>query len=86
MIAESWWFAVIAGPLTIFTFLLWRFWLTYTVRMDKHKRRDELHTKILPADFNGWSGPTREKTKAWMRNSLLLLQNRRDSHSRSDIP
>jgi len=32
VIAESWWFVVISLPLTIATFLLWRFWLSHSTK------------------------------------------------------
>lgn len=38
LISESWWFAVITVPLTVVTFLVWRYWLSTSI---KHREREE---------------------------------------------
>ncbi len=38
LISESWWFAVITVPLTVVTFLVWKYWLSTSI---KHREREE---------------------------------------------
>ncbi|TVY81366.1 Serine/threonine-protein kinase dkf-1 [Lachnellula suecica] len=37
IIPQSWWFVVIAIPLTIATFAIWKLWLSYTMRAQERK-------------------------------------------------
>jgi len=32
VVSGSWWFVVVSAPLTIVTFLLWRYWLYYSIK------------------------------------------------------
>jgi hypothetical protein len=58
LISESWWFAVITIPLTIVTFLIWKYWLSTSI---KHREREE--------DYSAF----REKSKdmSWKRGLIM---------------
>jgi hypothetical protein len=60
LISESWWFAVITIPLTIVTFLIWKYWLSTSI---KHREREE-------EDYS----PYREKSKDMPLKRGLSIQ------------
>jgi len=38
VVSASWWFAVVSVPLTIFTFLVWKWWLSHSIRAAERKQ------------------------------------------------
>jgi hypothetical protein len=83
MISELWWLAVVAGPLTI---ILWRFWLTYTIKVEKHEQKDKLKAEIKLTDFDCWSGLGKGKPLKWIGNYILVPWNRRGGNVGNDMP
>lgn len=85
VIADSYWFAVVATPLTVFTFGVWRFWLRLSMRAEERKQKDELYSEKESTDPQHWPGIGRGRF-TWAKNPLKALGNRRRGIGWDDTP
>ena len=76
IIAESWWFVVISLPLTVATFLLWRFWLSHSTKVSDGTGIGQDSPGCESIEMQRVScGGTRWRTDA--KNCLLALRRKR---------
>jgi hypothetical protein len=45
VVSGSWWFAVVSVPLTILTFLVWKWWLSHSIMMQERNQVAEIVQK-----------------------------------------
>jgi len=78
---------VIAVPLTIATFSLWKLWLYYTIKEDERKRLAEINAEKASADHQSWSQDFGSKAAhSWPVKYVHALQNRRRGRLAEERP
>ncbi|KAH9208411.1 hypothetical protein DL95DRAFT_449866 [Leptodontidium sp. 2 PMI_412] len=73
VISESWWFVVVSLPLTVFTFLFWRYWLSHTMKKSEQKKPTQA-SEQSKADEGHSSSPMRVGTIAELSRRLQAFR------------
>lgn len=76
MVSGSWWFAIISVPLTIITFLTWKYWLLSSIREQKRKQAAEVNPEKVGEDVESWSTGYGRLSCNWVGKYVLALRNR----------
>jgi len=76
VVSGSWWFAVISVPLTIITFLIWKYWLLSSIREQERKQATEIDTDKVVGDESLSIGYGK-LSRNWVGKYVLALRNRR---------
>ncbi|TVY57550.1 hypothetical protein LCER1_G002864 [Lachnellula cervina] len=79
VISQSWWFVVVAIPLTIATFATWKLWLSYTMNAQEGKKTlrfgegkaNSRRSSIKPGVASNWMFWHRSPSKQHQRGGIL---------------
>lgn len=82
VVAESWWFAVVTVPLTVFTFLLWRYWLMYTLKKGDRKPEIEVVDEGKNEQESWFTADNGRAAAGWRRHLFASLNRRKPPLSR----
>jgi hypothetical protein len=77
VVSGSWWFAVISVPLTIITFLIWKYWLLSSIREQERKQAAEINPEKVGGGVESLSTGYGKLSRNWVGNYMLALRNRR---------
>jgi hypothetical protein len=80
VVSASWWFAVVSVPLTVVTFSLWRFWMSYAIKKQERKERKE--RAQIEFEKSGMREPCssnsgKEERLNWMSRRLAAFRKQR---------
>jgi hypothetical protein len=67
VVSASWWFAVVSVPLTVVTFLLWRFWLSCAIKKQEREEQAEI----------AFEKSGKEEKLDWMSRRLAAFRKQR---------
>lgn len=82
VVSGAWWFAVVAIPLTVLTFLVWKLWLDHTIKMEARKTSIPLNAiENVPQG----SGFCNKRAVLWTRGLFGKTFIASDFHSRATI-
>jgi hypothetical protein len=79
VVSGSWWFAVVAVPLTVVTFLVWKLWLNYATKSQEHKERKQ--NAIAGAEYHSRNRQRRVGlgwASGWLTKRLLTMRRKPD--------
>jgi hypothetical protein len=78
VVSGSWWFAVIAVPLTILTFLVWKWWLGHAIRSQERKQAVAADMEKPKGRTQSWtSNLGMERASGWVIKGVSAMQSRR---------
>jgi hypothetical protein len=77
VVSASFWFAVVSVPLTVVTFLLWRFWLSYAIKKQERKERAQIAFEKSGMREPCSSNSGKEKKLDWMSRRLAAFRKQR---------
>jgi hypothetical protein len=77
IVSGSWWFVVISAPLTIATFLLWRYWLYHSVKKDNDRTGFSNSLPEKPDALQHWyERHGMEWYGKWLGRSMFRIRNK----------
>ncbi|PVH74785.1 hypothetical protein DL98DRAFT_19703 [Cadophora sp. DSE1049] len=87
VISESWWFVVVALPLTVFTFFLWRYWLSYSLREQDSNDHTVHKEETQPRGLRRFRLPFQSgsQTLPTMSRPMDCLRGRGDGFTHGDL-
>ncbi|KAH7317939.1 hypothetical protein BKA65DRAFT_515468 [Rhexocercosporidium sp. MPI-PUGE-AT-0058] len=85
VISEFWWFAVVSIPLTVLTFLLWRYWLSQTMRQSEQRSPTPVSRQSKEGEGHSLS-PLRGGPLARLSRRLQGLRNQNGDVALQQLP
>ena len=79
VVSASWWFAVVSVPLTVVTFLVWRFWLLYSIKTQERKEQAQIEFEKSGMREPCSSNSGKEEKLDWMSRRLAAFRKQRRS-------
>jgi hypothetical protein len=72
IVSGAWWFGAVSIPLTVVTFLVWRYWLSYSLRKQDRKDSAEIVPEKPGSEHHEWRYGIRWHTKSVSRFVFAL--------------